>query len=286
MTDAGTTARHAGAEAAHSTTLRRLITVGLCAYGLVHLLIGWLALQIAFGTGGSGEADQQGALATLAGQPFGAVLLWATAVGLFALVLWQGLEAAIGHQNVDEDRKRLVRRVGSAARAVVYAALGYAAVRTVTGSGSSGGDQKQEGLTAQLLGLGFGRFLVGGVGVVVLVVAGRQIWRGVKKKFTRDLDGGVAHWVIRLGQIGYVARGVALAVIGGLFIWAAVTYDPEKAGGLDDALRTVHDAPLGSVLLAVLALGVLAFGVFCFVWARHPRVTASRNPAGRDSASQ
>ena len=277
MTDAGTTARRAGADAANSTSLRWLITVGLIAFGLVHLLIGWLALQIAFGTGSSGEADQQGALATLAGQPFGAVLLWITAVGLFALVVWQGLEAAIGHQDVDDDKKRLGRRAGSAARAVVYAGLGWAAVKTVTGSGSSGGDQKQEGMTAQLMGMGFGRFLVGAVGIVVLVVAGRQIWKGAKKKFTRDLDGGVSHRVIQLGQIGYVAKGVALAVVGGLFVWAAVTYDPQKAGGMDDALRTVHDAPLGSVLLAVLALGVIAFGVYCFAWARHPRVTAGRD---------
>lgn len=128
MTAAGT-ARRAGADAAGSRPLRILITVGLVAYGLVHLLVGWLALQIAFGAGSSGEADQQGALATLAGQPFGAVLLWVTAVGLFALVVWQGLEAAIGHRNVDDDKKRLTRRVGSAGRAVVYAGLGWAAVR-------------------------------------------------------------------------------------------------------------------------------------------------------------
>lgn len=280
MTAAGT-ARRAGADAAGSRPLRILITVGLVAYGLVHLLVGWLALQIAFGAGSSGEADQQGALATLAGQPFGAVLLWVTAVGLFALVVWQGLEAAIGHRNVDDDKKRMARRVGSASRAVVYAGLGWAAVKTVTGVGSSGGDQKQEGLTAQLLGMGFGRFLVGAVGIAVLVVAGRQIWKGAQKKFTRDLAGGAAHWVVRLGQVGYIAKGAALAVVGGLFVWAAVTYDPAKAGGMDDALRTVHDAPFGAVLLAVLALGVIAFGVYCFVWARHPRVTADEGSADR-----
>lgn len=279
MTAAGV--ERAGADAAGSRPLRLLITVGLIAYGLVHLLIGWLALQIAFGTGGSGEADQQGALATLAGQPFGAVLLWVTAVGLVALVVWQGLEAAIGHRDADDDRKRLFRRLGSAARAVVYAALAVAAIRTATGSGSSGGDQKQEGLTAQLLGMGFGRFLVAAVGVAVLVVAGRQIWKGATKKFTRDLAGGVAPWVVRLGQVGFVAKGVALAVVGGLFVWAAVTYDPAKAGGMDDALRTVHDAPFGPVLLAVLALGVVAFGVYCFVWSRHPRVTADQGSAKR-----
>lgn len=278
MTASGV-AREAGADAAGSAPLRLLITVGLMAFGVVHLLVGWLALQIAFGSGGSGEADQQGALSTLAGQPFGAVLLWITAIGLLALVVWQGLEAAIGHRTVDDQKKRLLRRLGSAARAVVYAALAVAAIRTVTGSGSSGGDSKQEGLTAQLLGMGFGRFLVGALGLVVLVVAGRQVHKGITRKFTRDLSGGVSAGVVRLGQIGYIAKGIALAVVGGLFVWAAVTYDPAKAGGMDDALRTVHDAPFGAVLLAVLALGVIAFGIYCFAWARHPRITADQASA-------
>lgn len=76
---------------------------------------------------------------------------------------------------------------------------------------------------------------------------------------------------ILLGRIGYAAKGVAFIVAGALFGWAAIDYDPEKAGGLDTALRTIKEQPFGSVLLTVLALGIAAFGVYAFVWSRNAK---------------
>ncbi len=105
--------------------------IGLVAYGVVHLLIGWLAVQLALGDHGK-SASAKGALSELAQQPFGQVLVWAVAVGLYLLVLWRILEAAFGHR--DEDGKDRVRkRVASGLKAAIYAVLAVTATRVAAG---------------------------------------------------------------------------------------------------------------------------------------------------------
>jgi hypothetical protein len=244
-----------------------LVGIGLVSYGLVHLVVAWLALQIALG--GRGDASPGGALQQLTQQPLGVGLLWVMAIGVFTLVVWQVLEAAIGREEANRDG-RLRRRLASAGRAVVYLALGILTVGVAMGSGGGSGDG-EETVSARLMALPFGRVLVGAVGVAVIAVGVSQIVKGVKQNFTEDLDRSVTQVVRRLGTVGYCAKGVALAIIGGLFGYAALTYDPEKAGGLDAALGTIRDQPFGTVLLVVMAVGIAAFGVYCFVWARFAR---------------
>ncbi|HJY44477.1 MAG TPA: DUF1206 domain-containing protein, partial [Propionibacteriaceae bacterium] len=129
----------------------------------------------------------------------------------------------------------------------------------------------EETLTARLMDVPFGRVLVAAVGAAVISVGVAQIVKGVKQNFTEDLDRGAPPALRRLGTVGYCARGVALSIIGILFGWATVTYDPEKAGGMDDALSTIRDQPFGSVLLTIMAAGLACFGVYCFFWARMAR---------------
>ena len=117
----------------------------------------------------------------------------------------------------------------------------------------------------------FGRVLVAAVGAAVIAVGVSQIVKGVKQNFTEDLDHGVGDATRKLGTVGYCAKGVSLGIIGLLFGWAAISYDPEKAGGMDAALTTIRDQPFGSVLLVVMAAGIACFGVYCFVWARNAR---------------
>jgi len=174
------------------------ITVGLIAYGVVHLLIAWIALQLAWGKN-SEKADQQGALQELASKPFGSVLLWIVAVGLFALVIWKALELAYGH--LDKEKK-----LSSAGRGVVYLALSISAAKVATGGSGSG---KQTGVTAKLMESGPGRILIAIVGLVIIGAGIRQLYKSVTKKFTEDLTGGVADSTILLRRIGYAAKGIA-----------------------------------------------------------------------------
>lgn len=97
----------------------------------------------------------------------------------------------------------------------------------------------------------FGRVLLVVLGLVVLAVGVSQIVKGVRKKFVRDdLSDGVGQGVVVLGTLGWVAKGIALGLVGVLFGWAAARHDPKKAGGMDAALSTLRDQPFGTVLLA------------------------------------
>lgn len=263
-------ARGAHRELQQSRGYQILVAVGLVSYGVVHLLIAYLALKIAWG--GGGDASQQGALQALARTGAGPVLLVVVAAGMLALVVWQVAEAVFGGGRVNDQQdahKRLRKRLSSAGRAVVYLALGISALRLVLGGSSA--KNPQDGPTSQLMHAPLGRVLVVLVAAAILAVGINQVVRGVKKKFTEDLSGDKTRAVLTLGTAGFVAKGVALGVVAALFAWAAITYDAKKAGGLDAALHAVGSQPAGAVLLTALALGFAAFGVFCFVWARNAR---------------
>jgi hypothetical protein len=244
-----------------------LVRVGLASYGLVHLVLAWIALQVAFGR--KGDASSGGALNQLSRDSLGLVLIWVMAVGLFTLVPWQLLEATIGREEPGRDG-RLRRRLASAGRAVVYLAIGLLAIGIAVGADTASSDA-QETVSSRLMELPFGQALVMGLGAIVIAVGISQIVKGVKQNFTEDLDTGAPPLVRRIGTVGYCAKGVALAIIGALFIWAGVSYDPDKAGGMDAALSTVRDQPFGTVLLVIMAVGIAAFAVYCFFWAKQAR---------------
>jgi hypothetical protein len=249
-------------EVRHSRTYDVAITLGLVAYGVVHLLIAWIALQLAWGKS-SKEASQQGALEELAGKPLGGVLLWIVAIGMFTLVVWRVLELVWGHLE-------LGKKASSVGRAIVYLVLGVSAVKVAVGSGGSSSGQ-QRTLSSRLMAHGPGRVVVVAVGVAIIVIGCYHVYKAITKQFTDDLVGGVSEVTILLGQIGYAAKGIAFAVVGLLFGWAAIKYDPQKAGGLDTALHTIKQQPFGSVLLTVLAVGFAAFGLYSFGWSRNAR---------------
>ena len=255
-----------------SNALDHAVRVGLVAYGLVHLVIGVVAVQLALGSSqGSGSASSTGALSQMAKTPFGGVLMWVVAGGFGALVLWQLIEAVVGHREKD-GKERLAKRAGSAMKVVLYGALGWSALKIAMGGGSSGGGT--DTLTAKLMSMPAGQILVGLVGVGVIGYALRLIYKGLSESFTKNLDvdgytGGRGKAIITLGKVGYVAKGLALFVVGGLFIWAAWTQDPQKSGGLDQALHKVLQQPFGSPMLIALGLGLACYGVYAFAWARH-----------------
>ncbi|MDQ6935617.1 MAG: DUF1206 domain-containing protein [Actinomycetota bacterium] len=261
--------RHQGARAQNSEWLDVAIRIGLVAYGIVHLTIAWLAAELALGNRGGG-ASQQGALHHLAGEPFGKILVWAIALGMFLLVIWQLLEAALGHRG-DEGGERIRKRATSTLKAVFYGYLGVLAVKTVTG-GSSGGGARSS--TAKAMAVPGGAFVVGLVGVAVIGYGAGLAWWGWKEKFAEHLDsagrtGEVGKAYLLLGKVGYIAKGLAMAVVGGLFCYAALTHDPNKAGGLDAALHEVLQQTLGVLLLLAIAVGLACYGLFCFARARH-----------------
>jgi hypothetical protein len=259
----------AARQAHDSDALDHAIRLGLVAYGVVHVLIGWLALQIAFGDAAQ-SASSSGAMHALARQPFGAVLLWAVVLGMALLVVWRLLEAWHGHDGED-GKEELGKRAGSLAKAVIYGVLGFTAAQVAVGDSSGGGT---DSLTADLMRMPGGQLIVGAVGLAVVAYGVRYVYRGWTEKFLEHLDadgssgdtGTAYRWI---GKAGHIAKGIAVGIVGGLFCWAALTHDPQKSGGLDQALHEIAQQPLGQGLLAAVALGIACFGLFCFARARH-----------------
>ncbi len=236
----------------------RIARGGFAASGLLHLLIALIALRLALGTGGN--ADQSGALATLAAQPGGAVMLWVAAVVLAALGIWYLVETVLEH-----DAKG---RVKSGAVGVVYLALAVSAGKFATGSGKSSG-QQNAGLSAQMMQSVWGKAVLVVVALVVMVVGGYHVYKGATKKFLKDLDVSGGSAITWAGMVGYVAKGLVLVGAGLLVLVATFTTDPAKASGVDAAVKTLGAAPYGKVLLAVAALGLAAYGVYGFIRSRH-----------------
>lgn len=244
--------------------LEKAARVGYAVNGLMHLLIAWIALQVAWGFSGD-TADQSGALSQLSSNPFGRVLLWIGVIGFLGLTILQLTKAIAGTAYETKDRLK------EGAKAVAYAALAWTAFKYAQG-GSSNSEQQINDFTASLMAKPFGMALVALIGVVIVGIGVYHVIKGWKKKFISDLDQHPGAFFVRSGQIGYIARGVALFIVGGLFILAAVNSNPAEAGGLDAALRSLTDEPFGRPLLTLIAFGFAAFGVYSFARAKHATV--------------
>ena len=263
-------ARSAGRRADQSDLMDHAVRVGIVSYGVVHLVLAWLTLKLVLG-GGGGSASNQGALSELAESTLGRISLYVAAAGFLALVVWQAMEALAGHRG-EEGAKRAFKRVVSVAKVVIYGSLALTAFKTASGGSSGGGGT--DGITTKLMQQPAGPLLVGAVGMVIVGVGGFLVHRGWKEKFRSKLelegqtgnDGKAYLW---LGKAGYLSKGVAIAVVGLLFLYAALTNDPDKSGGLDVALHKVLQQPFGGPMLFLIAAGFACYGLFCFAWARH-----------------
>ena len=234
-----------------------------------------LAVKVALGAGGE-TTDQQGALKTIAGQPFGKVLLVLVAIGLAGYALWRLVRAAIGHgpETGEDDAKD---RISGVVSGIAYAALCVTAVKILIGSSSSSSSSKTEKATGGVLDWPLGRYLVIVAGLVVLGVAVDQALKGIKQKFLEDskteqMSPGVDQAFTAVGVVGHLARAVVFALIGWFVIKAAIDYDPDKAVGLDQALAKLSSSAFGPVVLGIVAAGLIAFACYSVLDARYRRV--------------
>jgi hypothetical protein len=271
MTSISTQAEQAGRQAHQSDWLDHAARIGLVAYGLVHLVVAWLAVQLALGDK-EGSADSQGAVQQLAEQPYGQALVWCVAIGMFLLALWQALEALFGYRH-EEGFTQVRKRVTAAGKAVVYVVIGITAVHAATGPTTSS-KNGTDSTTATVMDWPGGQVIVSALGLAIIGIGGHLVHRAWTESFAKHINaegrrGSSGTAYLRFGKAGYTAKGVAFGIVGVLFLYAGLTHDPKKSGGLDQALHTVLQQPFGSVLLVLVALGLGCYGLFCFARARH-----------------
>lgn len=258
------TGRRAVRKAASNPWSERLARLGLAARGVLFIVIGILTFRVAFGHF-QAKASQQGALQELASQPGGKILVWIVAIGLIGYALWRLLAAAFG-PIVDPVAIDAKQRVKALAEGIGYGVVAILAVRVATGSGSSSSGGSGQKSTSTVLSWPGGQFLVGLVGLVIIGIGVFFIIDGVRADFTKELKittkPGARKAVIALGRFGRISQGVVFGIIGVLVMIAAVQYDPNKAKGLDGALKTLAGQPYGKWLLGLIALGFLAYGMY------------------------
>jgi len=271
-------AKYAADRAAGSKWVTWLARLGYAAKGVVYLIIGGLAAKLAIGQGGA-TTDQRGALQTIYEQPFGKFLLAVVAIGLLGFALWSFIQAIYDTEGKGRDAKGIIARIGYAAVGVAYAALAFGAYQLVAGTGNVGQSSttSTQDWTTTLLKLPAGVAIVVIVGLVVLGVALYLFAKAYTAKFQRRLNlAGVSaqlrKFVIFLGRFGYGALGVVFTIVGFFLIVAAIQFNPQKAKGLDTALRELLRLPFGPLLLGIVALGLIAYGVYSFAEARYRRV--------------
>jgi len=272
---AGRGARRAGSRAGRNDWVEKAGRFGHLAKGVSYALIAILALQVAFGQRGQNE-DREGVLREVAGKSFGVFALWVLAVGFAAYAVWRFANAILDRKNKGSDAKGLAKRAENGVSGAVYVLSAIAAASLAMGSssGSSGNEDEQ---TAKVMEWPAGRWIVGIVALVFIGYGVMNVWKAKTQKFRRDLNEGsmkasTRRWTTRSGVIGYAARGVVFAIIGWFLGKAAVEYDPQEAIGIDGALAKLTEQSYGTILLALVAAGLLAYAIFCVVQAKYRRM--------------
>jgi hypothetical protein len=264
--------RRAGEAVTHSDAFEALARAGFVARGLLYGIIGILAIKVALGEGGR-LTNQQGALRTVAHQPFGELLLILVAVGLGGYSLWRLTRAALGHGPEATDSG--FDRVAALGSGVVYALFCALAVEILLGSRSASSNPHTA--TAGILGWPAGPELVGIAGAVMIGIGAYQGYRGVTRDFLKDskteqMTPGLRRWITLIGTFGHLSRMVVFCLVGVFLIKAAVDFDPRKAVGVDGALAKLATTSNGHVLLGVVAAGLIAFAVYSWSDARYRRI--------------
>lgn len=255
--------------------IEALARAGYFAKGIVYGLIGVLAARAAFQARESAQnTDPRGALERVGEQPFGQVILGLLALGLAGYALWHMVRAVLDPEHHGRGPKAWAKRLGYAVSAGVHLSLAWFALGFALAGRSNGRGKSEEDWTAELLRTDAGPWVVAGAGVIILGLALSQFYIAYRASFLRrlhfdDLPEPAYRLLTRLGQVGIAARGVVFAIVGGFLLEAAWTDNPQRAGGIADALSLLESRPAGPWLLGVVALGLIAYGIFVIAQSRY-----------------
>lgn len=253
--------------------VRRFGRFGFVAKGLVYVMIGVLAALEAFSQKGN-TTGTSGALQSIARMPFGEVALWFIGIGLIGYILWNFIQAIKDPENKGHDPKGLMIRTGYFISGVIYTSLAFAAIKLASHTGSSGGGNSEKTISAKLMEQPFGVWLVGLLGTIIIGYGVYELYSGTKDKFMskfktyemNDQERKIAQFS---GKLGLISRGIVLSMVGFFFIRTAYTNNPNESKGLGGALAELANQPYGIFLLAIVAVGLILYGVYQIILGRY-----------------
>ncbi len=256
--------------------LERVTQVGWLAKGVVYTLMGLTALQIARQDPTEEGASPEGSLGRVADAPGGRFLLGVLTVGLVLYFVWRVLSVAVISGN---DLNDWAHRIGYSFSAIFYAALAWTAGKATVSGVEPEESNSVERLSTTLLDSTVGRWFLGAVGIGTMAVGAYFVIRkGIQRSFADDLEGvsddlaptgNKRTLVLVSGMIGWIGRGFVTILVGFFITRAAVRFDPDDARGFDRSLRQVAGTSTGTMLVLACAVGLIAYGVFCFVSHRY-----------------
>lgn len=256
-----------------SPWVRRFGRLGYMAKGLVYGVIGVLAAFAAFGLGGD-MTGTSGALQSIAEMPFGEVALWIIGIGLIGYILWDFIKAIKDPENEGTDAKGLIRRTGYFISGVIYTNLAFGAIKLASHTGDAGGGNSEKTISTKLMEQPFGVWLVGLVGAFIIGYGVYELYSGVKEKFmskfkTYEMNNKERKIARLSGKLGLISRGIVLSMVGFFFIRTAYTHNPDESKGLGGALTELASQPFGQFLLAIVAVGLILYGVYQILRGRY-----------------
>jgi len=246
--------------------------IGYAARGLIFFVIGLLALLLAFRNGGK-TTDQQGAIAAIGSQPEGRILLCIVLTGVISYSLWGLIQVVINPFNKNNDLKGVSERIGYLFSAIAYAFLAIPTYDLITGGSRPAVNGKQgvqtQNYVAEILTMPFGQWVVALVAIPVILFGIFQISKGIMPHFGRGLHlikltSSQLKWVKTLGRFGIISRGIIITLVGIFLINAAYTSNSKNAMGFSSTLMSLISQPYGRWLMGIIALGLMALGVYDF----------------------
>ena len=246
--------------------------LGFTAKGIVYGIVGILAVQAAI-YARQPTAGPTTAIRTIAQQEFGTILLISVAVGLVAYVVWRFIQAIADVERKGTSAKGLLIRSGYAMSGLAHVFIAWSALSMVFGWGTRGEGVQEREWTAWLMSFPLGQWLVAIVGASIIGIGIGQLVMAYRCGFiklykTHEMTPLQRKASLFAGRFGQGARGLVFCLIGVFFISAAVQSDASRAAGLSGALTMLAQQAHGPWLLGTVALGLVAYGIFCFTQAR------------------
>jgi len=258
-------------KAAYSPLMDRLTRLGYTVKGAIYITIGIIALGAAMGRN-STPADQLGAITAIGKLPLGPLVLWIILLGLVSYSLWGVIRAVLDPYHKGSDTKGLLERGGYLVSALTYASFVLPTYQLIKGLSNRSSDSKTIHYVATVMAMPAGRWIIGIVGVSIILGGFYQMYAGFSKQFQQRfkpyaLSAEQARTANRLGRFGTIARGFVFALAGLFLTLSAYLANPGQAKGIDGALKFLGDQPYGLWVLGIIAIGLIAFGVYSIMGA-------------------